>query len=73
MDNPTDSSFSTDQCKRLLEELILSDSEKLRITIVIDALDECEDGYELLKVLSNIVQTRKQSIRLLLSSQLHTM
>ena len=71
-DNPTDCRFSITECIRLLKELIPTDPENLHITLVIDALDECEDsGYELLKVLGNLLRSRPQSIRLLLSSQLH--
>ncbi|ERF72750.1 hypothetical protein EPUS_04803 [Endocarpon pusillum Z07020] len=72
LDNPVDCRFSTTECEELLKKLIPSDPKKLRITIVIDALDECEDnGYELLEILGNLLQSRPQSIRLLLSSQLH--
>jgi hypoxanthine phosphoribosyltransferase len=72
MDDPLDCRFSVKECERLLKELIPNDARKMRITIIIDALDECKDGgYELLKYLKSILSSRPQSVRLLLSSQMH--
>lgn len=52
--------------------LIPDDSNRLRVTIIIDALDECEDrGNALLQTLNRLVQYRPRSVRLLLSSQMH--
>lgn len=71
-DDPSDSGFSVDECERLLKKLIPNDPKEMRVTIVIDALDECEDsGYELLESLKGIVKSRPRSVRLLLSSQMH--
>ncbi|KAF7512647.1 hypothetical protein GJ744_000908 [Endocarpon pusillum] len=71
VDDSGDSRFIKPECQRLLQELIPSDPKEMRTTIVIDALDECKDGYELLEILSSLLKSRPQSIRLLLSSQLH--
>lgn len=72
MDDASDCRFSVQECEKILTQLISSDPGKLRVTIVIDALDECEDhGDELLQILSRLVRCRPQSVRLLLSSQMH--
>jgi hypothetical protein len=72
IDDPSDCRFSGKECERLLKELIQDDPRKMRTTIIVDALDECEDGgYELLNCLKSILSSRPQSIRLLLSSQMH--
>lgn len=75
MDGSSDCAFTDKECEKLLEELIPNDPERLRFTIIIDALDELEDDdsqcYELLRSLENLVRNRPLSIRLLLSSHKH--
>lgn len=71
METPSQCRFSVTQFESLLTQLIPDDLE-MRVTIVIDALDECENsGYELLECLKRILRSRPQSVRLLLSSQMH--
>jgi hypothetical protein len=70
-ESPSECKLSVQDSERLLTELI-PDDPKIRITIFIDALDECEDsGYELLTCLQSILERRPHSVRLLLSSQMH--
>ena len=71
-DERTACNFSDTDCQNLLLDLISNDPNKLRLMIVIDALDECENNcYELLSSLKSLIRSRPQSVRLLLSSQLH--
>lgn len=71
MENPSQYAISVNHCENLLTELI-PDDPGMRVTVVIDALDECENnGYELLECLKRILRSWPQSIRLLLSSQMH--
>ena len=72
MDDSSDSRFSAKECEDILRRLIPRDPAKMRTTIIIDALDECDDhGYELLRSLASILQTRPRSVCLFLSSQMH--
>jgi hypothetical protein len=72
IESPSECKLSVQECEHLLIALIPDASHERVITLVIDALDECEDsGYELLRCLINIVKARPKSVRLLLSSQMH--
>ena len=61
--------MSLETCIGLLEKLISPDPRVSHVTIVIDALDECDDRHDLLNVLYDLVKNRPQSVRLLLSSR----
>lgn len=66
-----DRDLTLEDCQRLLEKLI-GDSRIFRVTIVVDALDECHgNGDRLLKRLQDLLKSRPKAVRLLLSSQEH--
>lgn len=69
--DPKDCRFSVKECEELLGKLIPCDAKKLRTTIIIDALDECEGDVGLLTSLKELLGSRRQTMRLLLSSQIH--
>jgi hypothetical protein len=72
IESPSECKLSVQECESLLTALIPDVPHKRGVTLVIDALDECEDGgYDLLKCLVNILKVRPKSVRLLLSSQMH--
>ena len=58
-----------DDCQKLLKELIRN-PKILRVTIVVDALDQChDDGDLILRKLGCLWKSRPEAVRLLLSSQ----
>jgi len=72
IESPSECKLSVQDCESLLTALIPDVPHERGVTIVIDALDECEDGgYDLLKCLVNVLKSRPKSVRLLLSSQMH--
>ena len=66
--NSDDSPLSTQECKRLLEKLLL----KRETYIMIDAVDECEKPHELLSELADLIspvhndQRRQQALHIML-------
>ena len=71
VEDPEKANLTDKECENMLKQLV-SMHPHSRITIVIDALDECDGSrYLLLTCLTNLVKCQPRSIRLFLSSQLH--
>ena len=67
-ERPDSGRLSLGECSELLTELISSHSN---ITIILDALDECEEPYELLRALKTIANSSTGHIKLFVSSRLN--
>lgn len=66
-----DRDLTLGDCQKLLKQLI-GVSRDFRVTIVVDALDECHgNGGLLLKCLQDLLNSRPGVVRLLLSSREH--
>ena len=65
-ERPDSGRLSLGECSELLTEMISSYSNT---TIIIDALDECEEPYELLRALKTIADSSTGHIKLFVSSR----
>ena len=55
-----------DECSDLLQELI---AQRLRTTIVIDAIDECAEPYTILRCLHGLIQNATDLLKIFVSSR----
>ena len=67
-ERPGSGCLSLEECSELLTELT---SYHSKTTIILDALDECEKPYELLRALKRVAHSRTDQIKLFVSSRLN--
>ena len=67
-ERPVSGCLSLEECSELLRELT---SYYSNTTIILDALDECEKPYELLRALKRVAHSRTDQIKLFVSSRLN--
>ncbi len=70
-ERPDSGRLSLEECSGLLTALISLISSYSNTTIILDALDECEKPYELLRALKTIANSSAGQIKLFVSSRLN--
>ena len=65
-DRPETADFSLDECSDLLQELI---AQRLRTTIVVEAIDECTEPYTILRCLHGLTQNATDLLKLYVSTR----